>query len=115
MDTAERVAIRAYVAKHAKEMVKVWMVRDPTPKEVGMSGPKANNLVYEMTIPRLVDYLNKIGLSRWKLEKGSLHDDESSALQDAKERISRFENRFRLQMASDKVVQRLVGRFQAPG
>lgn len=97
--TAERVAVRAFLATRlAKELVKVWVVRDPTPTEVNrMGGAKADALVFEMTIPRLVDYLSKIGLSRWNRDKGSLYTDPATALQDAEQRIYRFENRFRLQ------------------
>jgi len=96
LTVAERVAVRAYVAtKLGKFIAKVWMVRGPLPHD--LSGrPSPKKLIFEMTVPRLVEYLAKIGLSRWENEQGALHTDASSAMQDAETRFERWNNRFNL-------------------
>jgi len=100
--TLDRVIIRAYLAtKLAKEVSKIWMVRDPLPDEVGMSGPTSDRLVFEMTVPRLVEYLSKIGLRRWQSERGTLHTDSGSADADAERRVERFSNRYRVRLAEE--------------
>lgn len=69
----------------AKQLTKVYVVVDPSDKETGLG-----DMVFSVTPIEMSEYVVGTGPRRWRSEHTALHDDEKSALDDAKARLKKL-------------------------
>ena len=60
---------------------RLWVVRDPSPvSELG-------DIMYEVTVARLPEYVIGTGAERWRAEHTTFYTDEAEARADAEARL----------------------------
>lgn len=79
--------------RQARELSMVWMVRDPLPAR-DYHGPQWEDSVFKMSLEAFVKYLSKVGVAVWNRDNAALHDDQSSAVKDAKARFDQWQHRY---------------------